>query len=118
MPSGPTAPDARDTAAGGTIPDMENASQQPAAPEGGQTTDITPGPGGVMTDEVGVVTGPLTLRTTVEGNDVVVRVQYKDAAEWYAVTGARATLADPRDAEAVHKILVGVLNRPEDVPEQ
>jgi hypothetical protein len=109
----PAAPDGRDAPAGATIRDMENASQQPAAPEGGQTTDITPGPGGVMTDEVGVVTGPLTLRTTVEGSDVVVHVQYKDAAEWYAVTGARAALADPRDAGAVHTILVGVLNRPE-----
>lgn len=97
---------------GATIPDMDKANEQPAAPE--LTTDITPGPGGVMTDEVGVVTGPLTLRTAVEGAEVVVRVQYKDADEWYAVTGARASLADPRDAGTVHTILVGVLNRPEE----
>jgi hypothetical protein len=78
-----------------------------------RTTDVTPGPGGVMTDEVGVVTGPLTLRTELAGNDVVLRVQYKDAAEWYAVTGGRAPLADPRDIEAVHAIAVGQLNRPD-----
>ena len=79
-----------------------------------RTTDITPGPGGVMTDEVGVVTGELTLRSELAGNEVTVRVQYKDADEWYAVTGAKATLADPADLEAVHSIAVGLLNRPEE----
>jgi len=78
-----------------------------------RTADITAGPGGVMTDEVGVVTGQLTLRTELAGNDVVLRVQYKDAAEWYAVTGGRAPLADPRDLDAVHAVAVGLLNRPE-----
>jgi hypothetical protein len=78
-----------------------------------RTTDITPGPGGVMTDEVGVVTGPLTLRTEVSGREVTLRVQYKDAEEWYAVTGGRATLRDPADVDAVHSIAVGLLHRPE-----
>ncbi len=79
-----------------------------------KTTDITAGPGGVMTDEVGVVTGELTLRTEVDdGGEAVVKVQYKDAAEWYTVTGAKAHLADPKDIDAVHAIAVGLLNRPE-----
>jgi hypothetical protein len=75
-------------------------------------TDITAGPGGVMTDEVGVVTGDLTLQTEVAGNNAVVKVQYKDAAEWYVVTGAKVTLADPSDAAAIHTLAVGILNRP------
>lgn len=86
-----------------------------AAP-GGQdahTTDITAGPGGVMTDEVGVVTGELTLRTELHEGHAVLRVQYKDAAEWYAVTGGRVALADPADVAAVHGIAVGLLDRPE-----
>lgn len=78
-----------------------------------KTTDIVPGPGGVMTDEVGVVTGDLTLRTELAGGDAVVSVQYKDADEWYAVTGGRARLSDPADLEAVHAIAVGLLHRPE-----
>jgi hypothetical protein len=77
------------------------------------TTDIVAGPGGVMTDEVGVVTGDLTLRTELTGNDLVVRVQYKDAEEWYTVTGAKATVKDPSDAGAVHIVVSGILNRPE-----
>jgi hypothetical protein len=78
-----------------------------------RTADIKAGPGGVMTDEVGVVTGDLTLRTEVDTDaTAVVRVQYKDAAEWYTVTGAKAKLADPKDADAVHAIAVALLNRP------
>jgi hypothetical protein len=78
------------------------------------STDIVAGPGGVMTDEVGVVTGELTLETRLnEGPVAAVHVQYKGAAEWYAVTGARTKLACARDVEAVHAVAVGLLNRPD-----
>jgi hypothetical protein len=82
-------------------------------PEDSRTTDITAGQGGVMTDEVGVVTGDLTLRTELSGGKVAVKVQYKDADEWYAVTGAQTSVKDAADIEAVHAIAVGILNRPE-----
>lgn len=74
--------------------------------------DLTTSQGGVFTDEVGVITGEVTLRTEA-GKDgkLVVRVQYKDADEWYTVTGGRCTLRDPADAEAVHTLVVGVLAR-------
>ncbi|RAO30819.1 hypothetical protein PSN13_04382 [Micromonospora saelicesensis] len=78
-----------------------------------RTTDIVPGPGGVMTDEVGVVTGDLTLRTEYADGKVTLRVQYKDADEWYAVTGTSVALADPAGLDAVHGVAVGLLNRPE-----
>jgi hypothetical protein len=79
-----------------------------------RVTDIVPGPGGVMTDEVGVVTGELTLRTEIDDAlNLVVKVQYKDAAEWYAVTGAKAQLADLKDIDAVHAVAVALLHRPE-----
>lgn len=78
------------------------------------TTDIMAGPGGVMTDEVGVVTGELTLRSEVDATGAaLVRVQYKDAEEWYVVTGTKTHLRDPADIAAVHAVAVGILNRPE-----
>ena len=86
----------------------------PAAPAAaGLSTKIEAGPGGVMTDEVGVITGELTLQTEVADGKVKLRVQYFEADEWYTVTGGKATLKEPADAEAVHKIAVGLLNRPE-----
>jgi len=79
-----------------------------------RTTDFTAGPGGVMTDEVGVVTGDLTLRSEVDATGAaLVRVQYKDAEEWYVVTGTQTHLGDPADIAAIHAVAVGILNRPE-----
>ncbi|SBT52748.1 hypothetical protein [Micromonospora narathiwatensis] len=94
-----------------------DAAPPAGAPDGAgaqqRTSDITAGPGGVMTDEVGVVTGELTLRTEYADGQVTLRVQYKDADEWYGVTGGRVPLADPASLDAVHTIAVALLNRPE-----
>ncbi|MFF3852141.1 hypothetical protein [Micromonospora sp. NPDC002575] len=98
-------------------PDAGTAPQPDAGAAGSgaasRTADIVPGPGGVMTDEVGVVTGELTLRTEYADGQVALRVQYREADEWYAVTGGRAPLADPAGLDAVHTIAVGLLDRPE-----
>jgi len=75
--------------------------------------DIIAPPGGVMTDEAGVVTGELTLRTELTAGRVTMRVQYKDAEEWYRVTNVNAALADPADLDAVHGVAVALLHRPE-----
>jgi hypothetical protein len=86
----------------------------PAAPEpAAMTTNITAGPGGVMTVEVGVITGDLTLRSELTGEKLTIRVQYLEAAEWYVVQGGKATLKNPADLETVHKIVAGILDRPE-----
>jgi hypothetical protein len=93
-----------------------SAETAPAAPvpPPALRTDIVAGPGGVMTDEVGVVTGDLTLESSPGADgSFVVKVQYKDADEWYGVTGAKGTLKDPADLAAVHAVVAGVLNRPE-----
>ncbi|MEV6523278.1 hypothetical protein AB0M43_15105 [Longispora sp. NPDC051575] len=65
-----------------------------------------------MTDEAGVVTGDLTLSTATEHGSATVKVQYKDADEWYTVTGSKVSLRDAADAEAIHALAVGLLNRP------
>jgi hypothetical protein len=84
-----------------------------AATVDSRSTDITAGPGGVMTDEVGVVTGELTLRTELAAEGAVrLLVQYREAEEWYAVTGGSTTLHDPSDLASVHELAVGVLHRP------
>ena len=79
----------------------------------GRSTDIVARSGGVMTDEVGAVTGELTLRTEVDADGVVVqRVQYRGADEWYLVTGSRTTLADGRTLDDIHNEAVAQLSRP------
>jgi hypothetical protein len=76
-----------------------------------RTTDIVARKGGVMTDEVGAVTGELTLRTELaEDGTVLQRVQYVGADEWYVVTGSRTTLADGRTLDDVHNEAVAALS--------
>ena len=67
-----------------------------------RTADLVARPGGVMTDEVGAVTGELTLRTEVNDGTVVHHVQYKDADEWYVVTDSRRPLSAGEDIDDAH----------------
>ncbi|WP_034591709.1 hypothetical protein [Hamadaea tsunoensis] len=73
--------------------------------------DITAPTGGVMTDEVGTITGDLTLRPDVSAaGDVSLQVQYQGAAEWYRVTGAHIKV-DPNNSDAVANAETELLNR-------
>jgi hypothetical protein len=76
-----------------------------------RSTDIVARKGGVMTDEVGAVTGDLTLRTELADDGTVrQRVQYVGADEWYEVTGARTTL-DGRSLDEIHTQAVNELSQ-------
>ena len=61
------------------------------------------GPGGAMTDEVGVVTGELTVATTrLADGKAQILIQYAGAEEWYTLTGSPAPL--PSDGlKALHQ---------------
>ena len=61
-------------------------------------TDVTAGPGGVMTDEVGVVTGELTVRTEAadDGSAALEVAVPGTRDEWYTVTGGPTTLGRGR----------------------
>jgi hypothetical protein len=78
-----------------------------------RTTDIVAVAGGVMTDEVGVVTGELTLQSELRDGTYVLKVQYRGAAEWYRATGTKARLHSKKDLDAMHAQAVALLHRPE-----
>ncbi|MEW2066596.1 hypothetical protein [Streptomyces sp. NPDC007346] len=70
--------------------------------------DVEAGPGGAMTDEVGVVTGELTVSTALRPDGRAgVAVQYTGAEEWYALSGSPVPLP-PAGLEALHR---GILDR-------
>ncbi|MFJ8390314.1 hypothetical protein ACIQ9Q_38560 [Streptomyces sp. NPDC094438] len=53
--------------------------------------DVKAGPGGAMTDDVGVITGELTVATTPLGDGrAQIEIQYAEADEWYTLTGSPA----------------------------
>lgn len=70
-------------------------------------------PDGVMTNEVGVVSGDLELCTTCsDDGSLSLDIRYAEAAEWYTLMGQDYRLHDQRDAATVHQVLVNVLSRP------
>ncbi len=70
--------------------------------------------GGLMTDEVGTVSGDLEIATRVAEELLDVSVRYAGADEWYTVTGSPVSLDDvghytPAD---LHERVVSHLTRP------
>jgi hypothetical protein len=67
---------------------------------------------GVMTSEVGVISGELELVTTCDEDGVLtLSITYVGAEEWYSLPGEEYRLHDVRDHEVVHSMLVAVLER-------
>lgn len=76
------------------------------------STPFSAGPG-VMTEEAGVVTGDLELRTVCGPDGVVTaKIRYAGATDWYRLRGGQCKLTDPSDHGALHTLLAGVLHRP------
>ncbi|PFG07681.1 hypothetical protein [Bacillus sp. es.034] len=68
---------------------------------------------GVITSEVGVISGELELVTTCDEDGVLkLAITYVGAEEWYSLPGEEYRLHDVRDHEIVHKMLAAVLERP------
>ncbi|KAF0819210.1 hypothetical protein KIS4809_2053 [Bacillus sp. ZZV12-4809] len=68
---------------------------------------------GVMTNEVGVISGELELITTCDDDGALnLSITYVGAKEWYTLPGKDYRLHDPRDHEVVHRMLATVLERP------
>ncbi|MGP3973528.1 hypothetical protein ACTWQF_05705 [Streptomyces sp. 8N114] len=72
---------------------------------------VQAGPGGIMTDEVGVITGEVTVVTRrAPGGRAAIDVQYTGAEEWYTLSGSPAPLP-PGGLAALHTQVVDLLRR-------
>lgn len=70
------------------------------------TDEITAGPGGAMTVQVGVITGDLTVTTTDRGDGTArVTLQYTGAEECYDLEGSPVPLP-PRGLRALHRAVL------------
>ncbi|GCB48602.1 hypothetical protein [Streptomyces sp. NL15-2K] len=57
-----------------------------------------------MTDDVGIVTGDLTVATTLQpGGRAALTVQYTGAEEWYHLTGSSPAPLSPAGLTALHR---------------
>lgn len=76
------------------------------SPPGRLVDAATAGPGGAMTDDVGVITGDLTIATSLRPDGrAQIAIQYTGAEEWYTLTGSPAPLP-PGGLAALHTDVV------------
>lgn len=74
------------------------------------STTITAREGGIMTAEVGAITGEVEVVTSLEGEAVTTRVRYAGAEEWYTPEGLEPAAAP--DVEDAHAQAVTALGTP------
>ncbi|MEV6109158.1 hypothetical protein AB0M28_31295 [Streptomyces sp. NPDC051940] len=68
--------------------------------------EVTTGPGGAMTDEVGVITGDVTIATVLRPDGRAdIAIQYTGADEQYTLTGSPAPLPRAGLAALHHEVL-------------
>ncbi|GAA3015808.1 hypothetical protein GCM10020229_28710 [Kitasatospora albolonga] len=70
------------------------------------TQGIHAGHGGVLTEELGAITGNLTLHTTWVEGQVKITVQYTGAQDWFTVLGSPLPAADETTARNLHQAMV------------
>jgi hypothetical protein len=71
--------------------------------------------GGVMTREVGAVTGELELSTRPVERNLEVFVRYAGAEEWYTVEGSPVSLEEGTEPGELHEHIVAHLIEPGDI---
>ncbi|MEY9968408.1 hypothetical protein ABIA33_006492 [Streptacidiphilus sp. MAP12-16] len=59
-----------------------------------------------MTDELGVITGELTVHTTWIEGEAQITVQYLGGEDWYTLSGSPVPAADEVTARALHQAAV------------
>jgi hypothetical protein len=65
---------------------------------------------GIMTDDVGMITGELELETRCADGEVTAWLRYAGADEWYRLSRADCHLYDGRDHAALHAVVATVLH--------
>jgi hypothetical protein len=70
------------------------------------TTGVYSGRGGVLTDEVGVLTGDLTVHTTWVGGEARVAVQYSGASDWFTMSGSPTPCHSEDESRTLHQAVV------------
>ncbi|MFI8828710.1 hypothetical protein [Streptomyces sp. NPDC053431] len=73
------------------------------------TAGVYTGRGGVLTDEVGVLTGDLTVHTTYIDGEARVAVQYSGASDWFTMSGSPVPCGSEEDSRDLHDAVVAAV---------
>lgn len=76
------------------------------------TTVIKVARGGIMTDEVGVITGDVEIESSLsDSGEAAAHCRYDQANEWYVVTDAARALHSGEELKEFHEELVAKYRR-------
>lgn len=70
------------------------------------TLGVFAGTGGVRTEEVGVVSGDLTVHTTWTERQAEVAVQYSGASDWFTLAGSPVPCRSEEESRSLHQSVV------------
>ncbi|MFD9500051.1 hypothetical protein [Streptomyces sp. NPDC060035] len=70
------------------------------------TCGVFAGSGGVRTEEVGVVSGDLTVHTTWSDGQAEVAVQYSGASDWFTLAGSPVPCPSEEASRYFHQQIV------------
>lgn len=70
------------------------------------TRGVYSGHGGVLTEEVGPLSGDLTIHTTWAEGTAQITVQYTDAADWFTMAGSPVPCPSEEASRALHAAAV------------
>ncbi|WP_406002578.1 hypothetical protein [Streptomyces sp. NBC_00829] len=80
------------------------------------TTGIYAGSAGVLTEEVGVIKGDLTLHTTWSEGEAQISVQFSGASDWFTMTGSPVPCPSEEASRSLHQALVEAVRESEAAP--
>ncbi|HET6360406.1 hypothetical protein OG905_36605 [Streptomyces sp. NBC_00322] len=80
------------------------------------TTGIYAGPGGVLTEEVGVIKGDVTVHTTWSDGQAQIAVQYSGASDWFTMSGSPVPCPSEEASRTLHQAIVDAVRDGTEVP--
>ncbi|MEV0913856.1 hypothetical protein AB0I93_06230 [Streptomyces sp. NPDC049967] len=75
------------------------------------TRGVYSGHGGVLTEEVGPLSGDLTVHTTWADDTAQITVQYTDAADWFTMSGSPVPCSSEEESRSLHEAVVNAVRR-------
>ncbi|AVZ76866.1 hypothetical protein SLUN_36485 [Streptomyces lunaelactis] len=70
------------------------------------TGGIYAGAGGVLTEEVGVIKGDLTVHTTWSDGEAQIAVQFSGSSDWFTLTGSPVPCPSEEASRTLHQSVV------------
>ncbi|MFC5911418.1 hypothetical protein [Streptacidiphilus monticola] len=70
------------------------------------TVGIFAGPGGVRTEEIGIISGEVSVHTTWADGQAEFAVQYSGSSDWFTLYGSPVACPGEEESRELHQLVV------------